>query len=448
MCFAFKLSKSGDNYTLTQYFNGQQDTFRETGVGIPKAYATPYESSTTQPDYTGWQIFLQRGYATVQNLAAQVILQTTTNDDTAQITLQNTPFPVIAPPPDDFEFVLSFFLGYLLLLIFIPPVYNNVFMIVKEKESRTKESMRMMGMKDRAYWLSWYVYYTVISTVIAFISWFCLIFNVIVNSNTFLLLLAFIFYAQSVFGEIVFLQTLFSKSKYAGIVATVVYYGCFLLGIPASISTDPNTKAFFSLFPQAALSQTMGVLAVLECESNTGLQFGNMFETVSGYSYGEGLIYLLFDAVAIFFLGVWLDYVLPKEYGERKKCCFCCTCCCKPSRRSRADPAMDREEQNRRASLRDAGNRQSVNDKFELKYLDESKYEPVAPEVARLELDNQYLKVADLTKTYPNGFKAVNGINVKMYNGQIFSLLGHNGAGKSTTISMLTGLLPQTSGEG
>ena len=47
---------------------------------------------------------------------------------------------------------------------------------------------------------------------------------------------------------------------------------------------------------------------------------------------------------------------------------------------------------------------------------------------------------------YENGFQAVNGVNLKMYNGQIFALLGHNGAGKSTTISMLTGLLTKTTG--
>ena len=70
------------------------------------------------------------------------------------------------------------------------------------------------------------------------------------------------------------------------------------------------------------------------------------------------------------------------------------------------------------------------------------------PEVARLELDNQFLKIQDLTKVYPNGFQAVNGINLKMYNGQIFALLGHNGAGKSTTISMLTGLLSKSTGQG
>lgn len=72
----------------------------------------------------------------------------------------------------------------------------------------------------------------------------------------------------------------------------------------------------------------------------------------------------------------------------------------------------------------------------------------MSPEIARLELENQYLKIQDLTKEYENGFKAVNGINLKMYNGQIFALLGHNGAGKSTTISMLTGLLGRTTGEG
>lgn len=54
--------------------------------------------------------------------------------------------------------------------------------------------------------------------------------------------------------------------------------------------------------------------------------------------------------------------------------------------------------------------------------------------------------ISDLQKEYANGFKAVKGINLKMYNGQIFALLGHNGAGKSTTISMLTGLLGKTDG--
>jgi ATP-binding cassette subfamily A (ABC1) protein 3 len=57
------------------------------------------------------------------------------------------------------------------------------------------------------------------------------------------------------------------------------------------------------------------------------------------------------------------------------------------------------------------------------------------------------LEFKGLRKTYPNGFNAVKDLNIKMYTGQIFALLGHNGAGKTTVISMLTGLLSPTEGE-
>ena len=62
--------------------------------------------------------------------------------------------------------------GDLLLLLYVLPVYNMVFFIVKEKEYRAKESMRMMGLSDAPYWLSWWVYYTLINTVTAFLAWY------------------------------------------------------------------------------------------------------------------------------------------------------------------------------------------------------------------------------------------------------------------------------------
>lgn len=61
---------------------------------------------------------------------------------------------------------------------------------------------------------------------------------------------------------------------------------------------------------------------------------------------------------------------------------------------------------------------------MECKYLDKQNYEPVASEVARQGLDGSYLRIEDLEKVYDNGFKAVNGLNVKIYQNQIFALLG------------------------
>ena len=110
------------------------------------------------------------------------------------------PLPSNNDSSDQFGDIITGVLPLLILLVFIPPVYNMVFMLVKEKESRIKESMRMMGMKDCAYWLSWYVYYTAISTMIVFLAWLVLLVNCLKNSNPVLVLIFMLFYAQAIFS--------------------------------------------------------------------------------------------------------------------------------------------------------------------------------------------------------------------------------------------------------
>src|SRR5512146_1866102 len=56
------------------------------------------------------------------------------------------------------------------------------------------------------------------------------------------------------------------------------------------------------------------------------------------------------------------------------------------------------------------------------------------------------LMVSNLTKTYGENH-ALRGISFSIPQGEIFGLLGPNGAGKSTTISILSGLIPPTSGQ-
>jgi ATP-binding cassette subfamily A (ABC1) protein 3 len=56
------------------------------------------------------------------------------------------------------------------------------------------------------------------------------------------------------------------------------------------------------------------------------------------------------------------------------------------------------------------------------------------------------LKINKIIKTYDDGKTALNGLNLNIYNNEIFALLGHNGAGKSTLISILSGLYEATAG--
>ena len=57
------------------------------------------------------------------------------------------------------------------------------------------------------------------------------------------------------------------------------------------------------------------------------------------------------------------------------------------------------------------------------------------------------LSTNDLAKTYSNNLEALKGINLKVEEGDFFALLGSNGAGKTTAIGIIAGLLKSTSGE-
>lgn len=56
------------------------------------------------------------------------------------------------------------------------------------------------------------------------------------------------------------------------------------------------------------------------------------------------------------------------------------------------------------------------------------------------------ISIRDLYKTYDNGHKALNGISLDVKEGDFFALLGANGAGKSTTIGVISTLVRKTSG--
>ncbi|MXN87569.1 ABC transporter ATP-binding protein [Pasteurella canis] len=57
------------------------------------------------------------------------------------------------------------------------------------------------------------------------------------------------------------------------------------------------------------------------------------------------------------------------------------------------------------------------------------------------------LEIKQLTKQYKNGVTALQGIDLSVKAGDFYALLGHNGAGKSTTIGIISSLVNKTSGK-
>jgi len=61
--------------------------------------------------------------------------------------------------------------------------------------------------------------------------------------------------------------------------------------------------------------------------------------------------------------------------------------------------------------------------------------------------DQPIIRCRDLEHTYPNGVKALNGIDLDIYEGDIVAIVGQNGSGKTTLVKHLNGLLTPTSGD-
>ena len=56
------------------------------------------------------------------------------------------------------------------------------------------------------------------------------------------------------------------------------------------------------------------------------------------------------------------------------------------------------------------------------------------------------IRIANLSKTYADGFRALNNISLEIRRGEIFALLGPNGAGKTTLISTICGIVNPSEG--
>ncbi|MCP9472676.1 MAG: ATP-binding cassette domain-containing protein [Nitrospira sp.] len=83
--------------------------------------------------------------------------------------------------------------------------------------------------------------------------------------------------------------------------------------------------------------------------------------------------------------------------------------------------------------------------------LARSRGEEQPPEVtgrgAPSDREEEAMQANGLTKDFGN-FRAVDGVSFRVRQGEVFGLLGANGAGKTTVIKMLTGLLAPTTGTG
>ncbi|OLY81151.1 ABC transporter A family member 2 [Smittium mucronatum] len=399
----------------------------------------------------------------------------------AKIDVDLKDWPTV-PPEESSQTIIStlgpMFLFSAQMVIFI----NFVLMLVTEKEKRLRESMQLAGLRSEVYWISWYLSYSALAFLCVLVTMAmgaALNLDVFRNANFFVLFFNFLLFNLAMLMVGCMLSAIINNSQTAVLVSVYIFViGLILMGAVFSnpsftyiwwdSGTSPAIRRVLMLLPPfnfGIMFVTVSNLASGSIQPITGtlipgvgFKWKNLYENIpSSYVQSTGVnseiipvpkpvfffYQLLINIVMYMALTWYMDNVVPNNFRVRKS------------------PLFFFSPLYWRSLLRSNTTNKDVSTKDWLSRLKPSlppqpnEDEDVTAE-RRSVLDSNIdysLRIVDLHKTFgkespfSTKFTAIDSTCLGIKEGEILALLGQNGAGKSTTMNILSGIMNQTSGD-
>jgi len=332
------------------------------------------------------------------------------------------PFPFEKARCDGAGCVMKYTWPSLIGSVFFVSIQSFLTRIGNEKERGIKEALYVAGTSQSAYWASWL---TSKSVDIVFP---CLIFTSLIfitevfTKQSF----GFIFFSCYLFGIASLFQVLFFQSilktgqqiMMAGVmwlfISSALYYPVRLLGIDKGWSDDA-TNTFF-IFPPVAIGHIFWELAdhdgrnvALDVDNNPLIQSALYMMAISCVVWG--------------IVGFYFEQIMPQSHG----------------------PALEKWNfifTGRYWSYFFNGKEDQKQGSFQTYGTDDEGYF----DGVRIDKLVKEFNVKD-AKGKPTILRAVDNLTVDFHAGQVTAVLGHNGAGKTTSIRLMTGSHKPTSGK-
>uniref|UniRef100_A0A8D2HGE2 ABC transporter domain-containing protein n=1 Tax=Urocitellus parryii TaxID=9999 RepID=A0A8D2HGE2_UROPR len=343
--------------------------------------------------------------------------------DGITIFVQRFPFP--AHPYHGLLWVSSPFLPLIFILTFSPVVLSIMQYVVQEKEERLKEYQLIIGLRN---WIIWAAYFfTFFLLYIIIITLICVLFFTKITDEPILRYsdysFIFIFLVCYAIASIFFsfmVSTFFNKAHLAASAGHLMFFASFfpfnfIFQHYGAISVSNKVAACLS--SNVALALGINLLVKLEIKGECSSLDDNL---IFGYMLGM----LLLDAFLYGLVTWYVETVFPGQSGVPQPWYFFLL-------RSYwfGKPRIIEEK-----NIESHGGTQRSNN-FEA--------EPINL-VAGIQIKHLH-KVLFQRSLFPSA--AVKDLSLNVYEGQVTILLGHNGAGKTTALSVLTGHYPPTRGE-
>ncbi|NWH74855.1 ABCA1 protein, partial [Piaya cayana] len=368
------------------------------------------------------------GFVYIQDLVEQAVVRVQTRAvPRTGVYIQQMPYPCYVD--DVFLRVLNRSLPLFMTLAWIYSVAMIIKGVVHEKETRLKETMKTMGLSNGILWLSWFL-----SSFIPFLLSSALLAptclnpqlgNILPYSNPAIIFLFLGTFSVATISQCFLISTFFPHANLASACGGIIYFSLYLPYVLCVAWRDHITfplRVLVSLLSPVAFGFGCEYFSLYE-EQGVGIQWHNLGTSPmpgDAYNFATAMGLLLLDA-GIYGLATWyIEGIFPGQYGIPKPWNF-------PFLKS-----------------------YWLGEPSSTGHLPYPTSPLAVPQVLVEEPPAQLqpgVSIRNLVKVYHNSnHVAVNGLSLDFYEGQITSFLGHNGAGKTTTMSILTGLLPPTSG--
>ncbi|XP_057686552.1 phospholipid-transporting ATPase ABCA1-like [Corythoichthys intestinalis] len=364
--------------------------------------------------------YISSGFVHLQDMVEKALIEKLTNKtQNTGLYIKQMPYSCYRTDP---LIWISDFIPIFLVLIWTFNITLMINGLVYEKEARLTETMKMNGLKTGTLWLGWFISGLVPFLLsILFIFILCKVFTIMPSSNGMVIFIFLMAFASATIMQCFLISTFFSNANRAAACGGLLYFCLSFAYIPfMSWQNIPSTTKFLASF-LSHVALGFGLRHIINYNQiGDGVQWSSL-QSSDGDPYNllTCVVMLYVDAFSYATVAWYIDAVFPGEYGVPKPWNFI----------------------------------------FNINYWRRFPLKNDMPVPTVLKLHNKdcieadptnlvlCVSICDLVKIYKKGGKmAVNHLDLKFYEGQITSLLGQNGAGKTTIMSVLIGLFSPTSG--
>ncbi|XP_022660868.1 ATP-binding cassette sub-family A member 7-like isoform X2 [Varroa destructor] len=306
--------------------------------------------------------------------------------------------------------------------------------VIREKRFRAKELLCMMGVSEFVYRTNLFLVGFTTKAILVLIAWVLTCFPIFGKalysaSNKFVVLAFLMLYAVAIILQSLLITVPFTSPAMGVIGTLVISFVSMVLSRELSdpeLSTSRYKKLHLSLLPEVGLELGCDIIGSWE-RAGIGAQWTNIAERAEpeNISLLDIITMMVISCALYAFLAFYLDSVLPWQQGIPKHPLFLC------QRTYWCPPQTDEDEDDLSGSV--------IEDSaFRARVFEKEPSNLGRPAIEFRRIVHQY---------HCNDKPVLDNLSLKLYRDQITVIIGHNGSGKTTALSILAGLFPPKSGE-